>query len=447
MSQTQRPTMPETPPSPSIWARSRMKLQFFARVRRFLQAKTTQRNAKSRNKVVVSKEEQVATADKQSGGGGGGGGGGDDDSVVLQRSVKRLHFGGLEEKEMAAVEIGRLAREDVKMRKLMAELGVIPALVGMAASEVAGRRRVAIKALIELADGTYTNKALMVEAGIFSKLPVNIDVLEEPTRHEFAELILSLSSLANHTQFPLASSEVLPFLIRILESNSSCETKESCLGTLYNLSAVLDNAGALLSNGVAQTLLRLIPVKPLSEKALATLGHLVVTLMGKKAMENSSLVPESLIEVMTWEDYPKCQELSAYILMILAHQSSAQREKMAKSGIVPVLLELALLGSPLAQKRSLKLLQWFKDERQTRMGPHSGPQTARIAIGSPVNHREAQEGKKLMKNLVKQSLHKNMEMITRRANATSGDSSSRLKSLVISTALKVCPAKKIFQAL
>ncbi|KAJ6724911.1 ARM REPEAT SUPERFAMILY PROTEIN [Salix viminalis] len=439
MSQTQRPTMPETPPSPSIWARSRMKLQFFARVRRFLQAKTTQRNAKSRNKVVVSKEEQVATADKQSGGGGGGGGGGDDDSVVLQRSVKRLHFGGMEEKEMAAVEIERLAREDVKMRKLMAELGVIPALVGMAASEVAGRRRVAIKALIELADGTYTNKALMVEAGIFSKLPANIDVLEEPTRHEFAELILSLSSLANHTQFPLASSEVLPFLIRILESNSSCETKESCLGTLYNLSAVLDNAGALLSNGAAQTLLRLIPVKPLSEKALATLGHLVVTLMGKKAMENSSLVPESLIEVMTWEDYPKCQELSAYILMILAHQSSAQREKMAKSGIVPVLLELALLGSPLAQKRSLKLLQWFKDERQTRMGPHSGPQTARIAIGSPVNHREAQEGKKLMKNLVKQSLHKNMEMITRRANATSGDSSSRLKSLVISTSSKSLP--------
>jgi hypothetical protein len=278
----------------------------------------------------------------------------------------------------------------------------------------------------------------MVEAGIFSKLPKSMDVLEEPTRQEFAELILSLSSLANHTQFPLASSEVLPFLIGILESCSSYETKESCLGTLYNLSAVLDNAGPLLSNGAVQTLLRVISEKEFSEKALATLGHLVVTLMGKKAMENSSLVPESLIEIMTWEDKPKCQELSAYILMILAHQSSALRDKMLKSGIVPVLLEVALLGSPLAQKRALKLLQWFKDERQTRMGPHSGPQTARIAIGSPVNHSEAQEGKKLMKDLVKQSLHKNMELITRRANATSGHS-SMLKSLVISTSSKSLP--------
>jgi len=142
--------MPETTPSPSIWALSHMKLRFFARVRRFLQTKTIQRNIKSRNKAMVSKEEQVTTADKRSGDDD------DDDSVVLQRSVKRLHFGGLEEKEMAAIEIERLAREDVKMRKLMAELGVIPALVGMVASELAGRRRVAIKALIELANGTYT---------------------------------------------------------------------------------------------------------------------------------------------------------------------------------------------------------------------------------------------------------------------------------------------------
>lgn len=276
----------------------------------------------------------------------------------------------------------------------------------------------------------------MVEAGILTKLPKNVDVVDKSTRREFAELIMLLSSLANK-QFPLSSSEILPFLVGILESESSLETKELCIGTLYNLSAVLENAGPLVSNGVVSTLLKLCSVKELSEKSLATLGNLGVTLMGKKAMEDSPLVPDSLIEILTWEEKPKCQESSAYILMILAHQSSAQRDKMAKSGIVHVILEVALLGSPLAQKRALKLLQWFKDERQAKMGPHSGPQTGRIAMGSPVNPREAQEGKKLMKNLVKQSLHKNMEMITRRANAS--DDSSKLKSLVISTSSKSLP--------
>ncbi|GMY37508.1 u-box domain-containing protein 7 [Fagus crenata] len=49
----------------------------------------------------------------------------------------------------------------------------------------------------------------------------------------------------------------------------------------------------------------------------------------------------------------------------------------------------------------------------------------------------AKEGKKMMKNLVKQSLHKNMEMITWRANAP--EDSSKLKTLEISTSSKSLP--------
>ncbi|KAG4199575.1 hypothetical protein ERO13_A05G155900v2 [Gossypium hirsutum] len=425
-----------TTSSSSIWFLSCRKLKFFTRIRRFLQSKAARKQYGSSasdhsNKLRIvnntDEEEDLVVEKTESE---------LDGSMALQKSVKRLHFGSCEEKEMAAKAIEKLAQEDVKVRKLMAELGVIHMLVSMVDTEVVGRRLAAIKALIELADGTFTNKELMLEAGILSKLPKDIDAVDDQTRHEFAELLLSLSSISN-TPFSLAKTEVLQFLIAILESATSIETKETCLGVACNLSAVLENARPLVSNGTVHTLLKLSSFKELSEKALAALGHLVLTLMGKKAMEDSSMVPESLIEILTWENKPKCQELSAYILMILAHQSSTQRDKMSKAGIVPVLLEVSLLGSPLAQKRAMKLLQWFKDERQAKMGPHSGPQTARIAIGSPLHPREAQEGKKMMKNLVKQSLHKNMEMITRRANAA-GDSSN-LKSLVLSTSSKSLP--------
>lgn len=425
-----------TTSSSSIWLLSCRKLKFFTRIRRFLHSKAARKQYGSSasdhsNKLRIvnntDEEEDLVVEKTESE---------LDGSMALQKSVKRLHFGSWEEKEMAAKAIEKLAKEDVKVRKLMAELGVIHMLVSMVDTEVVGRRLAAIKALIELADGTFTNKELMLEAGILSKLPKDIDAVDDQTRHEFAELLLSLSSISN-TPFSLAKTEVLQFLIAILESATSIETKETCLGVACNLSAVLENARPLVSNGTVHTLLKLSSFKELSEKALAALGHLVLTLMGKKAMEDSSMVPESLIEILTWENKPKCQELSAYILMILAHQSSTQRDKMSKAGIVPVLLEVSLLGSPLAQKRAMKLLQWFKDERQAKMGPHSGPQTARIAIGSPLHPREAQEGKKMMKNLVKQSLHKNMEMITRRANAA-GDSSN-LKSLVLSTSSKSLP--------
>lgn len=434
MSPIQTPKMSDS----STWFSAYTKLRFFSRIRRFLKSKTLiskpyeESDHLEKSIAVSNKESEMTEAEATEGE--------VDESIVLQRSVKRLHFGSWEEKEVAAMEIKRLAEENVKLKKTMANLGVIPSLVSMVESEVIDCRSVAaVQALIELSNGSYTNKVFMVEAGILTKLPTNIEKVDGTMIREFTTLLLSISSLAN-SQFPLTSPQVLPFLTSILESRSSIETKELCLATIYNFSTMLDNAGPLVNNGLVHTLLRLSSVKETSEKALATLGNLVVTLMGKKAMENSPMVPESLIEILTWEERPKCQELSAYILMILAHQSSAQRQKMAKSGIVPVLLEVALLGSQLAQKRAMKLLQWFKDERQMKMGPHSGPQIARIAIGSPVNRREMQAGKKLMKKMVEESLHKNMEIITRRANA-SGDeaSNNKLKALVISSSSKSLP--------
>lgn len=429
------PTQPKSSDpesSPWFFSYTLSKLLFFTRIRRFLQRKTSKKRHRPSDPLDESKTEETKEETGQ---------GIEEETreipmVLLQRSVKHLHFGGWKEKEVAAKEIKRLANKDLKTRKSLAALGVIPSLVCMVHSRVVDHRRLAVQALIEISNGTFTNKALMVEAGILSKLPKEVGKADEITRHDFAELLLSLSSLAN-TSFPLSSSEVFPFLVETLESNSTIDTKESCLATLCNFSTVLDNACHLVSTGVVQTLLKLSLEKEVSEKALATLGNLVVTVKGKKTVENNPMVPESLIEIMTWEEKPKCQELSAYILMILAHQSSDLREKMTKLGIVQVLLELVLLGSPLAQKRALRLLQWFKDERQAKIGPHSGPQTGRNLFGSPENKWERDETKKMMKKMVKQSLDKNMEMITRRANAAEG--SSRLKALVVSSSSKSLP--------
>ncbi|KAJ0259039.1 ARM repeat superfamily protein [Hirschfeldia incana] len=424
--------------SSSVWQHQYMKLHFFSRIRSLLKSKASshKRDLQSSNEIsrtqkdsekVVEPPEILSKPPED-----------ENEEVVLQRTVKKLHFGTFEEKEKAAIEIEKLSREDKKMRKLMAELGVLQVLVSMVASDISGHQRSAVMALIQLSHGTHTNKALMVNAGICSKLPKNVEILDQSTRYGFAELLLSLSSLTS-PQLPVSSSQILPFLMETMNSDmTETKCKELCLATINNLCLVLENAVPLVTNGAVKTLLSLMLVKDLSEKALASLGQLVVTQMGKKAMEEDSTVPKSLIEILTWEDKPKCQEYTAYILMVLAHQSWSQREKMAKAGIVPVLLEVTLLGSPLVQKRAVKLLQWFKDERNVRMGPHSGPQTSRVSssIGSPVSPRSAEEGKKMMKNLVKQSLYKNMEMITRRGNVDLEREACRLKSLIISTSSK-----------
>ncbi|KAL7603290.1 hypothetical protein Lser_V15G16344 [Lactuca serriola] len=437
--------MADSSSSSSAWHQVYVKLRFFSRIRRLLVNKTSTVNNKrceqSSDQSADGRTTEILIIDQgeKSESINHGDDDDDDDCGILQKSVKRLHFGNLEEKAAAAKVIKRLAGDDLKQRKLMADLGVIPPLVAMLGSEyTTTHRRLAVQALLELANGTCTNKALMVEAGILSKLSENIEV-EELANHEFAQLVMSLSSLVN-TQFPIDSSKILPLALHMLKLDSSKDTKILCLGTLYNLSTVIDNVGSLATNEVVETLLKFSSMKEASEKALATLGNLVVTSMGKKALESSPMVPECLIEILTWDDKLKSQELSAYVLMILAHQSSLQRTKMAEGGIVPILLQVALLGSPLARKRALKLLQWFKDERQKKMGPHSGPQSRRLYYSSSTNQEDVGEGKKLMKKMVQQSLYKNMETITRRANGDSdSNSNSKLKLLVVSSSSKSLP--------
>ncbi|KAG9445815.1 hypothetical protein H6P81_011943 [Aristolochia fimbriata] len=416
------------------------KLRFFARVRRFLRKKTTcGSHDRGGDRGTGAGEELVEME----------GGGKDREAspspvVEIQRSVKELHFGNEEEKEAAAEEIRRLAGEDLQTRKSLASLGVIPTLVSMLDSD---SRSSAVRALIELSNGTQTNKLLMVEAGIMARMSQLIRN-EEQYYHsggtgtgDVVSLLLSLSSLPTALiSFP--ASQITPLLLATLDSNSRFETKLACLDILYNLSTLLDHAGALVSGGVVQTLVRFASGKNTSEKALASLGNLVVSAAGKQAVEAHPSVPVVFIEILAWDEKAKCQEVSAYILMILAHGSSVQRGKMARSGIVPALLEVALLGSALAQKRALKILQWFKDERQMRIGAHSGPQSGgRINPAltcSPVNQREAEEGRRAIKMMVKQSLDKNMEAITRRANASPRDP-SKLKGLIVSTSSKSLP--------
>lgn len=157
--------MSQSSSSSPIWLYSYIKLQLFNRIRRFLRSKTARKRCMSssdgfetskpsKSSRGTSNEEEEVQVDEVMDR--------DDHMAIgsLQTAVKGLHFGSWEEKETAAKEIERLAKEDVKVKKLVAELGVIPVLVHMAASEVVDRRRLALVALIELANGTYTYVSL-----------------------------------------------------------------------------------------------------------------------------------------------------------------------------------------------------------------------------------------------------------------------------------------------
>lgn len=133
-----------------------MKLHFFTRIRSLLKSKTSslKRNHQSSPEIssaqhdsenVVAPPEIISKPPEDQ-----------NEEVVLQKTVKKLHFGSLEEKEKAAIEIEKLAREDKNTRNLMAELGVLQVLVSMVGSDIAGQQIAAVRALIQLSHGSNT---------------------------------------------------------------------------------------------------------------------------------------------------------------------------------------------------------------------------------------------------------------------------------------------------
>ncbi|KAL4556529.1 hypothetical protein LXL04_039185 [Taraxacum kok-saghyz] len=131
--------------SSSTWHQVYVKLRFFSRIRRLLANsyyeaqilfKTSSGNKRSSGQSADGRTTEILVGDQgETTESINHGDDDDDDSGNSQKSVKKLHFGNLEEKAAAAKEIKRIAGDDWKWRKLMADLGVVSPLVVMLSSE------------------------------------------------------------------------------------------------------------------------------------------------------------------------------------------------------------------------------------------------------------------------------------------------------------------------
>lgn len=374
-----------------------------------------------------------------------------DDAASVRAAVMRLSFGAAaEERRDAAGEVARLARADERTKRLLPELGVLPPLLDMLGGAGLGARLAAAGALLELARGTHRNKVRIVQAGLLKKLPLVADDRDVCRSQELALLLLSISSLAN-TDFPLRTTELLPFLVATLGATDvPPDAKLPCLAALRNLSAKLEHARDVASSGAVRALLPLSLEPKTSEPALAVLGELAAAAAGpagREAMEaEGEAVPRALLEAMTRHGSARCQERATYLAMVLAHGSRALRRAMRRLGVVQALLEVSLLSSsPLAQRRAAIILRWFKEEgpqSRTTSWAHSGPRVEGVAEATSCHDDDvACEAKgcrdTTVDEIVRRSLDRNMKSILRRATASVD--LTNVKLLVTSSSSKSLP--------
>jgi hypothetical protein len=300
----------------------------------------------------------------------------------------------------------------------------------------------------------FRNKVHIVKAGLLKKLPQLTDDKDLSRSQELALLVLSISSLAN-TDFPLSTTELLPFLVATLsDADVPPDTKLPCLAALRNLSTKLEHARDVVSSGAVRALLSLSLSldRKTSEAALCILGELAAaSAAARKAMEEEGegeAAPRAVLEAMTRHESARCQEHATYLAMVLAHGSRALRRRMRQLGVVQALLEVSLLGSPLAQRRAAKILQLFKEEgpQQSRVRAHSGPRVegdgGTSCPDDDVAGEDGREAKDCCRDttvgkIVRQSLDRNMKCILRRATASVD--LTNVKLLVTSSSSKSLP--------
>uniref|UniRef100_A0ACD5U015 Uncharacterized protein n=1 Tax=Avena sativa TaxID=4498 RepID=A0ACD5U015_AVESA len=283
------------------------------------------------------------------------------------------------------------------------------------------------------------NKVLIVKAGLLKKLPELTDDRDLARSHDLALLLLSVSSLAN-TDFPLSSAELIPFLVATISSTAddvTTDTRLSCLAALRNLSANLAHVRAVAASGAVRALLALSFLdEATSETALGVLSDMAAaSAAARREMAEDEAAPRALVEAMARHESVPCQEHATYVVMALGHDGTgAGRElmrRMRRLGAVQALLEVSLLGTPLARSRAAKILQWFKDDGQDRIRAHSGPRTEASCSchGSDGNAGDfgTEACRNTMDTIVKQSLDRNMKSIMRRAT-TSVDMTTNAKS-------------------
>lgn len=234
---------------------------------------------------------------------------------------------------------------------------------------------------------------------------------------------LGLSALDSNKPI-IGSSGAIIFLVKTLknfeETCSSSQAREDALRALYNLSIHHQNVSFILETDMIPFLLNTLGDMEVSERILAILNNVVSVPEGRKAIGEAVEAFTILVDVLNWNDSRKCQEKAVYILMLMAHKGYGDRKAMIEAGIESSLLELTLVGTPLAQKRASRILECLRvvDKGKQVSAPIYGIYSSSSSSLSRERGHEIRisDERKAVKQLVEQSLQSNMKRIVRRAN-------------------------------
>ncbi|XP_057949547.1 U-box domain-containing protein 6-like [Malania oleifera] len=269
-------------------------------------------------------------------------------------------------------QLRRILKDDEEARIFLGANGFVEALVRFLESAMCERNEMAQEigamALFNLAVNNNRNKGMMLGTGVISSLEEMIS--NSKTQGSATALYLNLSCL-EEAKPTIGLSQAVPFLIKLLQTETELQCKLDALHALYNLSTHPSNISGLLRAGIIHGLQSLFSASSehtWTEKSIAVLINLASSKSGKDEMASSLGLISGLATVLDTGE-PTEQEQAVSCLLILCNGNEKCSQTVLQEGVIPALVSISVNGTARGKDKSQKLLMLFREQRQHDPSP------------------------------------------------------------------------------
>ncbi|XP_027330923.1 U-box domain-containing protein 18-like [Abrus precatorius] len=300
--------------------------------------------------------------------------------------TRRLVFGTQEQKHRAAYEIRVLARSSIFNRACLIEVGTVPPLLELLASEDKSTQENAISALLKLAKHANGPENIMNSGGLKPVLSVLKKGLSLEVRQTAAATIFYLSSVKEYRKTIGENPEVIPALVELVKEGTTCGKKNAVVA-ICGLLLLPKNHQRALEAGAVPALVGVLGSSNKDElvtEALAVLAALAENVDGARAILQASAL--RLITGMLRSATSRAgKEHSASILLSLCVNVGGEVVGvLAKDpSLMPLLYSLLTDGTSHAAKKArflIKVLHDFNETRTSRFKDSSPPQERSLHV-------------------------------------------------------------------
>ncbi|XP_061365379.1 U-box domain-containing protein 19-like [Gastrolobium bilobum] len=282
---------------------------------------------------------------------------------------RRLVFGTEEQKKKAAFEIRLLARSNIFNRACLVEMGTVPPLLDLLATDDRTTQENAIAALMKLSKHNSGQKIIMDSRGLAPILKVLKRGHSLEARQVAGATIFYLSSVKEYRKIIGENPEAIPALVEMIKEGTTCGKKNAVVA-IFGLLLFPRNHPKVLEAGAVPAL---VGVLASSDKAdlitdcLAVLVALAGSVEGANGVLQASALPlvTGILQSATSRAGKEhcvsillslCVNVGADVLGVLAKDPS----------LMPLLYSLLTNGTPHAAKKArslIKVLQEFNEKK------------------------------------------------------------------------------------